>query len=422
MEREMKSESYTPEAWGWKQDCLASWAALIGENPNAKALVPARVTGREHHLYELVCPDFAGRTPRTGDASAGANANASVGATAVASANEPAPAPAPAPVSRFGGSRVTGRFEYAAAGPADYPVTGDWVLVEPGESGGAPRIQYVLPRRSALSRARAGTVSDEQVLASNVDVIFLVFALDGGRNFLVRFLERALVVAKNSGAECRIVLNKVDLATAEEREQALDDARAAAPRVPVIALSAKTGEGVGELAALASPGETACMLGKSGVGKSALVNALASSATLASSASLAREGRVREDDLRGRHTTTSSALYRLESGLLLIDSPGIRELKLWGDAEGLAGGFPEIAELAERCRFADCAHEGEPGCAVQEALATGALDQGRYLAYLDLVKEQAWIERRDDDRARRENDQKWKQISKFQKELKKSRR
>lgn len=399
----MEHEIFTPEAWGWKQDRFAQWAALLGENPRAGELIPARVTGREHHLYELVCPDF-----RVRPLFAGAHSGA------VATARES--------VGRIGGARVSGRFEYAASGPADYPVTGDWVLAEPDEAGGAPRIQHVLPRRSALSRARAGTVSDEQVLASNVDVIFLVFALDGGRNFLVRFLERALVVAKNSGAECRIVLNKADLATAEERAQALDDARAAAPSVPVVALSAKTGEGVGELAALASSGETACMLGKSGVGKSALVNALGTSASLASSATLAREGYVREDDLRGRHTTTSSKLYRLESGLLLIDSPGIRELKVWGDAEGLEGGFPEIAELAARCRFADCAHEEEPGCAVQEALASGELDQGRYLAYLDLAKEQAWIERRDDDRARRENDQKWKQISKFQKELKKSRR
>ena len=194
------------------------------------------------------------------------------------------------------------------------------------------------------------------------------------------------------------------------------------------------------------------MLGKSGVGKSALVNALASNAALGRStamsasaalsenavlcenaavygdaapsrnAPLAREGRVREDDLRGRHTTTSSRLYRLDSGILLIDSPGIRELKLWGDADGLEGGFPEIAELARRCRFADCAHEGEPGCAVQEALNSGALDQRRYLAYLELAKEQAWVERRNDDRAKRENDQKWKQISKLQKEIKKERR
>jgi ribosome biogenesis GTPase len=407
----MENEFFTPESWGWKQDCYAAWSALLDENPDARALAPARVTGRERHDYELVCPDFRGR---------------------------PLFESVPAMVGRFGGARVSGRFEYGAAGPADFPAPGDWVLVD-GEAG-TPRIQAVLPRRSALSRARAGTVADEQVLAANVDVIFLVFALDGGRNFLLRFLERALVVARNSGAACCVVLNKADLASAEERNRALDEARRAAPYANVVILSAKTGEGLDGLSAAISPGETGCMLGKSGVGKSALVNALAASAALGQSATfeinaacsenptlgqdtpLAREGRVRADDLRGRHTTTSSRLYRLDSGILLIDSPGIRELKLWGDADGLEGGFPEIACLAVQCRFADCAHEGEPGCAVQEALSSGALDQSRYLAYLELVKEQAWIERRNDDRARRENDQKWKQISKLQKEIKKERR
>jgi ribosome biogenesis GTPase len=407
----MENEFFTPESWGWKQDCYAAWSALLDENPDARALAPARVTGRERHDYELVCPDFRGR---------------------------PLFESVPAMVGRFGGARVSGRFEYGAAGPADFPAPGDWVLVD-GEAG-TPRIQAVLTRRSALSRARAGTVADEQVLAANVDVIFLVFAIDGGRNFLLRFLERALVVARNSGAACCVVLNKADLASAEERDRALDEARRAAPYANVIALSAKTGEGLEGLSAAISPGETGCMLGKSGVGKSALVNALAASAALGQSAAfeinaacgenptlgqdtpLAREGRVRADDLRGRHTTTSSRLYRLDSGILLIDSPGIRELKLWGDADGLEGGFPEIACLAAQCRFADCAHEGEPGCAVQEALNSGALDQSRYLAYLELVKEQAWVERRNDDRARRENDQKWKQISKLQKEIKKERR
>jgi len=387
------NEAFTPESWGWKQDCYAAWSALLDEKPETRSFVPARVTGRERHDYELVCPDFRGR---------------------------PLFESAPAIVGRFGGARVSGRFEFTAAGPADFPAPGDWVLVD-GEAG-TPRIQAILPRRSALSRARAGTVSDEQVLASNVDVIFLVFALDGGRNFLLRFLERALVVARNSGAACCVVLNKADLATEEERERALDEARRAAPYANVVALSAKTGEGLEGLSAAISSGETGCMLGKSGVGKSALINALAQSVVPAQGHSLAREGRVREDDLRGRHTTTSSRLYRLDSGILLIDSPGIRELKLWGDAEGLEGAFPEIAELAERCRFADCAHEGEPGCAVRDALESGALDQSRYRAFLDLAKEQAWIERRSDDRARRENDQKWKQISKLQKEIKKERR
>ncbi len=222
------------------------------------------------------------------------------------------------------------------------------------------------------------------------------------------------------------MLNKADLATAEERDQAIFDARRAAPHLPVVALSAKTGEGVGDLSAIISPGETGCVLGKSGVGKSALVNALARRADstgavdLDGAVDLAREGAVRGDDLRGRHTTTSSHLYRLDSGLLMIDSPGIRELKIWGDADVLEGGFPEITELALSCRFSDCAHVEEPGCAVREALASGALDSARYQAYLDLSKEQAWLDRRNDDRARRADDHKWKQISKAQKELKKN--
>ena len=384
---QQSNTDFTPETWGWKQEFLASWSAKIDDNQQAHELFPARVTGREHHLYEIVCPDFRERPPLEKETTL---------------------------IGRFGNVRVSGKFEYGTSKAADFPVTGDWVLVD-GDAD-APRIQSVIDRRSALSRAHAGNIGDEQLLASNIDVIFLVFALDGGRNFLLRFLERALIVAKNSGASYCIVLNKIDLATEEEREQALSEAHRAAPHVNVVALSAKTGEGFEELSAILSPGDTGCMLGKSGVGKSALLNALSRSGALA------REGTVREDDFRGRHTTTSSKLYRLDSGILLIDSPGIRELKLWGDAEGLESGFPEIAELSRKCRFADCAHESECGCAVKEALDSGELDPKRYRAYLDLAREQAWIERRNDDRARREDEQKWKNISKLQKEIKKSRR
>jgi len=384
---------YIPETWGWKQEYFASWAAMVDKNQQKSELIPARVTGREHHLYEIVCPDFSGRPLFEKESTL---------------------------TGRLGNVRVSGRFEYGTSSPADYPVTGDWVLVD-GDAD-APRIQAVFNRRSALSRAQAGNISDEQILASNIDVIFLMFALDGGRNFLLRFLERALIVAKNSGASCCIVLNKTDLATREERERSLAEAHRAAPHASVVALSAKTGEGIEELSSILSSGDTGCMLGKSGVGKSALVNALSRNAALGPSETLAREGTVRKDDLRGRHTTTSSRLYRLSSGILLIDSPGIRELKLWGDAEGLESGFPEIAELASRCRFADCAHEAESGCAVKDAIDSGKLNPKRYRAYLDLAREQAWIERRNDERARHEDEQKWKNISKLQKELKKNRR
>jgi ribosome biogenesis GTPase len=381
------NDDYVPEVWGWKGEFHAAWAAAR-EADRGRLLLPGRVTGREHHLYEVVCPDFSLRPDFSGT---------------------------PVIAGRHGDVRVSGRFDHEAARAADYPAPGDWVLMDPEEA--ALRIHAVLPRRSSLSRGMAGLRSEEQVLAANIDTLFLVFALDGGRNFLLRLLERGLVVAKNSGAAPCIVLNKADLATEEERERALAEAAHAAPTVPVVALSAKTGSGIEELAAFLGSGETVGMLGKSGVGKSALVNALGA---YGGGSAVAREGRVREDDLRGRHTTTSSRLYRLESGILLIDSPGIRELKIWGDAGDLEGGFPEIAELAARCRFSDCAHSAEAGCAVLAALDSGELEQERYLAYLDLVKEQAWLERRTDQRAQREEKQKWKQIAKFQKEFKKN--
>jgi len=382
------NETLVPEAWGWKGEFHAAWAAACAADRTARLLVPARVTGREHHRYEVVCPDFSGR---------------------------PGFEDVPDIVGLRDDLRVTGRFEYGAAGPGDYPVTGDWVLVDPEEA--ALRIHAVLPRRSSLSRGMAGDRSDEQVLAANIDTLFLVFALDGGRNFLVRLLERGLVGARNAGAAPCIILNKADLAAAEVRERALAEAGHAAPTVPVVAVSAKTGEGLDELAAYLATGETVGMLGKSGVGKSALVNALGA---YGGGSAVAREGQVREDDLRGRHTTTSSRLYRLKSGILLIDSPGIRELKIWGDADDLEGGFPDIVELATRCRFSDCTHSGETGCAILEALDSGELESERYLAYLELVKEQAWLERRTDERAQREDKRKWKLISKAIKGLKKN--
>lgn len=394
------SDFFIPEAWGWKGEFQAAWAATIEEEGGRRPLVPARVIGREHHSYRLLRPDFSGRPGFEG---------------------------MPESPGAYEDVKVSGRFEYLARTPADYPATGDWVLTDPTEA--APRIHAVLPRRSSLSRGGAGDRTEEQVLAANIDTLFLVFALDGGRNFLVRLLERGLVIARNAGATPCIVLNKADLADHERREAALAEAARIAPTAPAVALSAMTGEGLADLSSYLSPGETVGMLGKSGVGKSALVNALGAwghkpggaAAQAERTPPLAREGQIREDDLRGRHTTTSSRLYRLDSGILLIDSPGIRELKIWGDADGLSGGFPEIAELAETCRFSDCTHSGETGCAVLEALNAGALEAERYLAYLELSKEQAWLERRRNEGSARAEKQKWKRISKLQKEVSKSR-
>lgn len=366
---------------------------------------------------------------------------------------------APCKAGLYRNIRVSGAFAFRTTGGADYPVTGDWVLLDPEEDG--LRIHRVLPRQTALSRGAAGDKTEEQVLAANIDTLLLVFALDGGRNFLRTFLERALVVARSAGCGVSIVLNKADLADADARRNALETAALAAPGSLVVAVSAKTGEGLEELSRYFSAGETLGVLGKSGVGKSALIRALSSvtgtplvAASLAgrplAAGSLAgapgapeapevseagldggspldeeaapREGAVRESDRKGRHTTTSSRLYRLPSGILIIDSPGIRELKLWADGDDLAASFSDIAGLAEQCRFSDCSHEGEPGCAVQAALASGELDEGRYRSYLQLKREQAWLDRRLDDQALRAEKARWKQISKFAKSLQKSRR
>lgn len=394
------------EAWGWKPEFHASWAAAMEQQGEGKRILPARVTARGHHRYEVIIPDLRGR---------------------------PGFPDCPGLAGKHEGVAVSGRFRYDAEDPEDYPVVGDWVLVDPDED--SIRIRSVLHRRSALTRGRAGRESGGQVLAANIDTLLLVFALDGGRNFLPRLLERSLVVARNSGAAPCIILNKADLASEEDRERAFLEAAYAAPSVPVLAVSAKTGEGLEDLRARLSPGETIGMLGKSGVGKSALVNALARRGRdepghdeglrktgISSPApdESAREGRVRPGDLRGRHTTTTSRLYRLASGLLLIDGPGIRELKIWGGVEGLEEGFPELAALAGRCRFKDCSHSGEPGCAVLEALDSGELEPSRYLSYLELSRERDRLEKRTDERARREDERKWKQISKQRKALKQS--
>lgn len=417
--------STTPESWGWKREFHSAWIAALDagsasgstSGPGAaRPLIPARVVGREHHQYELAFPDFSDRLPLGSISGSEWTAGRLAG--------------------RQAGIRITGRFEYEAGRGTDFPVTGDWVLVDPAEA--AARIHAILPRKSALSRGEAGDRGEEQVLAANIDSLLIVSALDGGRNFLPRFLERACVIAYNAGASPIIVLNKIDLADRETLDLALAAASRAAPAAPAVAVSARKREGLEELRALLSPGDTVGLLGKSGVGKSALVNALASGNAPDGYATgsqrsreedgdheeslfLAREGQVREDDLRGRHTTTSSHLYRLDSGILVIDSPGIRELKVLGDAGDISQSFPEIAVLGQGCRFDDCSHSGEPGCAVQAALDSGELDPDRYRAWKSLGRELDWIERRSDDRARMEHERKWKQISKLQKELKKRR-
>ncbi len=290
-------------------------------------------------------------------------------------------------------SRPTGRLWDRIADTPEVPVTGDWVLVDPDERADKWPLYAVLPRRSALSR-QAPTderhAPREQVLAANVDLLLMVFGLDGGRNFTERGLERLATIAWQSGAVPVVVLNKADLA--EDREGAELRAQEAAPGAEVIVTSTVTDGGLDALSAILKPGRTAALTGRSGVGKSTIINRLAGEDLLATQPS-------REDDLRGRHTTSSRQMIRLASGALLIDTPGLRTLGLWADGDALDGSFPDIAALAEGCRFGDCSHRGEPGCAVQQALSEGALDAGRYESYLALRRELAFLESRQDIRA-----------------------
>lgn len=303
---------------------------------------------------------------------------------------------------------VAGRLRYEAVRPGDLPAVGDWVAVEPPRGDGPAVIVAVLPRRSAFrrsngdGRAGAARIAAEQVLVANIDVALLVSGLDG--DFNLRRLERYLTVAYAGGATPVVVLNKADID--DDVEGHLVAAESVAPGVPVHAVSARTGRGLDELTRdFLRPGTTAVVLGSSGVGKSTLLNALLGTARQRTSA-------VREDDSKGRHTTTARELIAIDGGALLVDTPGIRSLEVAGADEGLEDAFADIAELALDCRFRDCRHEGEPGCAVLAALADGRLDRDRYESYRKLEREAAHAVRQVDPVARAEERRKWKAIHK----------
>ncbi len=307
----------------------------------------------------------------------------------------------------------TGRFRYAVdAGETDVPAVGDWTAVDPRPTCDRAGIAAVLPRRTCLARQDAGRATRAQVLAANVDVAFLVGALDAGRGFSLARLERALALVRAGGAEAVAVLNKADLC--DDVAARLREAQSAVPDVPVAAVSAIEGWGVDDLRPWLAGGRTGVLLGPSGVGKSALVNALLGEARQ-------DVGAVRESDARGRHTTTRRELFRLPSGGLLIDTAGLREFQPWDAAGDLDSVFPEVAELAAQCRFRDCRHEGEPGCAVQAALGDGRLDFRRFEHYLRLMREQTYQAQKRDLGAQLAEKTRWKQIAKLQKEFLKGR-
>jgi ribosome biogenesis GTPase len=298
-------------------------------------------------------------------------------------------------------AEVTGRFRHMASGRGDFPAVGDWVAAELIANENKALIHEVLPRRSRLSRKEAGQRTAEQILVTNVDIVFVVTSLNA--DFNPRRIERYLGSIWESGARPVVILNKADLCP--DPSEKAGEIAAIAPGVDVHILSALAGEGLGELAPYLGPGNTVALLGSSGVGKSTIINRL-----LGSDAQSTRE--IRAADGRGRHATTYRRLFPLPSGGVLIDTPGMRELQLWDADSGLSETFDDIERLARQCRFGDCLHDSEPRCAVQAAIAAGSLDPARLDNYRKLQRELQFLERRRDAAAQAEEKKIWKQQTK----------
>lgn len=272
---------------------------------------------------------------------------------------------------------------YQAVGREDYPAVGDWVVLSPPSPDQKAQIQAILPRVSKFVRKAAGGVTEEQIVAANIDLIFICMGLDADYN--LRRLERYLSAAWESGALPVVVLTKADLC-GEELDERLLSAEAVAIGAEVLPISSINGEGLDTVKGMLTAGKTGALIGSSGVGKSTLINHLLG---------FERQtiGEVRTGDGRGRHTTTYRELILLEGGGLLVDTPGMRELQLMDLAgNGVEGAFDDIEQLAKNCRFRDCEHRKEPGCAVKEAIRTRNLDAGRLESYEKLLREQALVE------------------------------
>ena len=305
---------------------------------------------------------------------------------------------------------VSGKFLFIANRPADFPKVGDYVEYIRPEADGRAVIQALKKRKTVLSRKVSGDRTAEQVLAVNVEAVFIVTALD--HDFSVRRVERYLTLTWESGARPVIVLNKSDLC--EDVEAHLLEVEAVAFGVPVCVTSAVTDTGMDCLRAQIRKEETICFLGSSGVGKSSLINRL-----LEEDRQEIRE--IRTADSKGRHTTTHRELFTLPSGAFLIDTPGLREVQLWSAEEGLAAGFTEIETLASDCRFVDCTHSVENGCAVLHALETGQLAQDRYESYQKLRREQHWLHEKQETAGRINRKRRFKEITRAVREMKRNR-
>lgn len=334
--------------YGWNQH----WQSLMDRMQDSnKPLVPARVTAQYSKQYRIIT--------ETGERTAA----------------------------------VTGKYEFEATSRSDFPAVGDWILVELLQ--GEPRavIHKLLPRATAMTRKEAGSVPDEQVIAANTDTVFIVVALN--QDFNVRKIERYLIAVWESGSQPVVLLTKADLC--DDPGEYVSQVMSSAPGVPVHAVSSVLHQGKDDIAPYLIPGHTVAITGSSGAGKSTLLNWL-------SGEEIQRIQDIREDDARGRHTTTHRELFLLPGGTIMVDTPGMRELQLWDSADGWGEAFSDVEELARQCRFHDCRHESEAGCAVRKALEDGTLDSGRFANYKKTEKELAYLAKKEKSATKRQKE------------------
>lgn len=329
-------------AYGWSrywEDTLATTATPLS---HSKELVPGRITAQYSHVYRVISSE--------GDRIA----------------------------------KVSGKFEYAAEARGDFPAVGDWVLLELLKGEPDAIIHAVLPRHSAMTRKQAGSIIEEQIIGANIDIVFLATALN--QDYNARKLERFLIAAWESGAAPVVLLTKADLC--DNTEALLQEVQSIALGVPVHCISVHERLGLEQLEDYLTSGTTIAVTGSSGVGKSTLLNWLIGN-------NVQEVQHIRNQDARGRHTTTHRELFLLPSGALLIDTPGMRELQLWDTVEGWHHTFADIEQLARQCRYRDCRHEAELDCAVQIALSEGRLEPLRFANYRKTEKELAHLARKE---------------------------